>query len=509
MKRWFDQLPIATKLRTLITAACVLAIFITGVGLALCEWFDVRRQIVNTLKARCEIISVNAAAAIRFNSPEGAEEVLAAIKADRVLLAGAIFRTDGTLFSQYVKPGATAIPAPTNLESQHLMTSTDATVWVPILGREGRPEGAMALRMSLDIIYTRFRLYAMTSLAVMLGTVLVAYLLSNRLQRLISQPLLSLAGAADRVTDGKDFSVRVAPASDDEIGKLAVAFNSMLATIQAGEAESARLYDQVRAYATGLEARVKERTAQLQEAYDGMESFSYSVSHDLRGPLRHIASYMEMLLENEDLKRSPESVEYGHKIQRAVRRMDELIHALLEFARLTKKEPDVATVDISRMCDEIVTEFRADPNNANTAVTVERMSPARADPVLLRQVLTNLLGNAFKYSRKSPTPRISVSEVPIPGPEGVAYAIKDNGVGFNPAHARNLFTVFVRLHDSRQFEGTGVGLATVKRILQRHGGRIWAESAVGAGATFFFTLPKVVPQSTGSGPTRTGTTELD
>jgi signal transduction histidine kinase len=434
--------------------------------------------------------------------------VLNAIKADRVLLAGAIFRADGRLFAQYVKPGESAIPAPPAVP-YHVMTAEHATVWMPILGREIGSGGTMALRMSMDIIYTRFRLYALTSLAVMLATVLIAYLLSNRLQRLISQPLLSLAGAADRVTEQKDFSVRVTPASEDEIGKLAIAFNSMLATIQAGEAESARLYDQVRAYATGLEARVKERTAQLQEAYDGMESFSYSVSHDLRGPLRHIGSYMEMLLENEEVKRSPESVEYGHKIQRAVRRMDELIHALLEFSRLTKKEPDVATVDISRMCDEIVAEFRSDPKYADTAVTIERMSPALADPVLLRQVLTNLLGNAFKYSRKSPAPRISVSEVPIPGPEGVAYAVKDNGVGFNPAQARNLFTVFVRLHDSRQFEGTGVGLATVKRILQRHGGRIWAESAVGAGATFFFTLPRVASQQADNGAERPGTAKAD
>ncbi|WP_414662902.1 sensor histidine kinase [Horticoccus sp. 23ND18S-11] len=491
MKRRFAQLPIATKLRVIITLSCVVVVFLTCVALALVEWHDVRRTMVRMLIARSEIIAAGASAALLVNSPREAEDVLNALRADRNLLGGTIFRADGSVFAQYAVPGTAVMPPAPGPGIVHLFSWRDVLVWVPVQGEAGQISGTIALRMALTVIYDRLRLYAMSSLVVALAVVGFAYWLSHRLQGLISRPLLALEAAAARVTQEKDFTVRVAPAMDDEIGRLTTAFNSMLETIQAGEAESARLYDQVRAYATGLETRVKERTAQLQSAYDELESFSYSVSHDLRGPARHIAFFAEMMVEEAGPGLAPESAAYAGRIVQSARRMEGLIDALLDFARLTRKEPVIEPIDMAALCRDTVAELQADPANAKAEITVGALSACQADPILVRQILVNLLGNAFKYSRDRSPPRIAVYEVKVDGPERRAYAVRDNGVGFDSGTAADLFKVFVRFHDKNRFEGTGVGLATVQRIVQRLGGRIWAESAVDAGATFFFTLPRV------------------
>jgi signal transduction histidine kinase len=502
IRRAFQRKPIAAKLRTLITAACLVAVVLTCLALAVGEWIAGRAEAINVLNARASIISANVSAAVLFNSPRDADVVLAGLRADPNSRGGAIFRPDGSLFVQSLPPGALPLPPPPASGAVHEFSAEGVVVWVSMRAADGRKLGTIAVRMSLATLYARLRLYAVSSLGVMLAATLFSYWLSNRLQQLISQPLLSLAAAADRVTQEKDFSVRTARIADDEIGRLASAFNTMLATIQAGQDESARLYAQVRSYATGLEARVNERTQQLQNAYRELESFSYSVSHDLRAPLRHIASYAEILQEEAGNKLPPETAELARRIVRAVERLEKLINALLDFARVTQKEPTLETVDIASLAREVAAELLVE-NAGDAIVDVQPIAPCQADPVLLRQVLANLLGNALKYSRGRRPPRISVREVPARDPGFVACAVQDNGVGFDPAGADKLFNVFVRLHHSQEFEGTGIGLATVKRIVQRHGGNIWAESARDAGATFYFTLPRAVPAAAATPPERT------
>jgi signal transduction histidine kinase len=504
IRRAFQRKPIAAKLRTLITAACLAAVVLTCLALAVGEWFAARAEAINVLRARASIISANVSAAVLFNSPRDAEEVLAGLRADPSSRGGAIFRPDGSRFAQSVPPGTPSLPPPPAIVA-HEFSADSATVWVPLHTADGRALGTIAVRMSLGTLYARLRLYAFTSLGVMLAATLFSYWLSNRLQPLISQPLHSLAAAADRVTLEKDFTVRAHPAADDEIGRLASAFNTMLATIQAGQDESARLYAQVRSYATGLEARVNERTQQLQNAYRELESFSYSVSHDLRAPLRHIASYAEILQEEAGNRLPPETAELARRIVRAVERLEKLINALLDFARATQKEPTLEAVDVSGIAREVTAELLAE-KSSDAIVDVQPISPCQADPVLLRQVLANLIGNALKYSRGRQPPHVSVREIPGSDPGHVICAVQDNGVGFDPNHADKLFNVFVRLHPGEEFEGTGIGLATVKRIVQRHGGRIWAESARDAGATFYFTLPRAVPLAAAA-PTRESITD--
>ncbi len=256
----------------------------------------------------------------------------------------------------------------------------------------------------------------------------------------------------------------------------------------AQQKETERLYAQVREQAAELERRVEERTRQLLDANQELEAFESAVSHDLRGPLRHVMGFTEMLTEDPTLLLPEAARRCLNNIRASAGKMERLIEALLEFSRVNKQSLSIEPVDVGSMWREVLAEMKPDLGVRPIEVTIDDLPPCHANPVLLRQVLVNLLGNALKYSRTRDRTVIQISTVaPISG-SGPIYSIKDNGVGFDMAHADKLFAVFQRLHDVRDFEGMGVGLTTVKRIVERHGGRIWAESTPDAGATFFFTL---------------------
>jgi len=238
-----------------------------------------------------------------------------------------------------------------------------------------------------------------------------------------------------------------------------------------------------------LEHRVLERTEQLQTANKELETFSYSISHDLRAPLRAIDGFSRELL----LHHSKTLNEEGNKclaiIRDKTKKMGRMIDDLLAFSRLGREEFEKVAVDVTSLARSTADELLRLEEYANTALVVADLPPALGSPALLNHVFINLLSNALKFSKKDPKPRVVVGF--FSGENENTYFINDNGVGFDPAHAPNLFGVFQRLHDEKEFEGTGVGLAIVQRIVHRHGGKIWAESAPGNGATFYFTLPAV------------------
>lgn len=244
---------------------------------------------------------------------------------------------------------------------------------------------------------------------------------------------------------------------------------------------------EVRRLNEDLEQRVALRTEQLAAANRELEAFTYTVSHDLRAPLRGIRAYVEMLDEVCDETTHPEARPHLDKVREQAGRLAGLIDNLLRLSLASQKELSLAPVDVTAMAKEVVDEIRARVPSSLARVETEEGMVAIADEVLLRQVLVNLLGNAWKYSSQAEDPRIDIGTTETP--RGAAFFVRDNGVGFDPSEAGRLFQPFRRLETARSFEGTGIGLATVARIIHRHGGEAWAEGEVGRGATFYFTLP--------------------
>ena len=250
----------------------------------------------------------------------------------------------------------------------------------------------------------------------------------------------------------------------------------------------ARLHEQVKRQAEEMELRVSERTAELEAANRELESFSYSVSHDLRAPLRAIDGYGRMLEEDYAAQLDAEGLRLLAVIRKSSLRMGMLIDDLLEFSRLGRKTLARAAVDMEALARDAWTELGA---SAAARLTIGALPSANGDPALLRQVWINLLSNALKYSARQPSPRIEVAGERSGA--DLVYRVTDNGAGFDMRYYDKLFRVFQRLHREDEFPGTGVGLAIVQRIVTSHGGRVWAEAEVGKGAKFFFTLP--VPAS--------------
>ncbi|HTD74227.1 MAG TPA: response regulator [Steroidobacteraceae bacterium] len=236
-----------------------------------------------------------------------------------------------------------------------------------------------------------------------------------------------------------------------------------------------------------LQAREKQQSAELAAAYHDLESFSYSISHDLRAPLRSMDGFAEILESDFSEQLGAEGRRIIGVIRASSQKMDELIVSLLEFSRAGRSALQLDHVDMTLMADSAANEVRALYTGPEPQIEISELPPADADPVVIRQVWCNLIGNALKYSAKRDKPKITVSGR-IDNGEAI-YQVDDNGAGFDMRYAEKLFGVFQRLHRSEEFAGTGVGLAIVHRIIARHGGRIWAKGIPDAGASFQFALP--------------------
>ncbi len=246
----------------------------------------------------------------------------------------------------------------------------------------------------------------------------------------------------------------------------------------------------------GLEDRVRERTSQLQEANEELEAFSYSVSHDLRGPLAGIDGFSSLLAR--ELPKFEHTERTAHcvaRIRSGISQMDHLIDALLSLAQVSRTTLQWGSVDLSAMAASILEGLRENEPGRDAVLDVQPGVTVMGDAHLLRQVLANLLGNAWKFSSGKPQSRIAFTSGPGASGE-VVHAVRDNGAGFDMCHSAKLFGAFQRLHTESEFAGSGIGLATVQRVVRRHGGRVWAEAAPDAGAAFHFTLgnpPNDVP----------------
>jgi signal transduction histidine kinase len=298
-------------------------------------------------------------------------------------------------------------------------------------------------------------------------------------ERRFLRPVHAMLDAAQRLTGG-DLTARTGiSANEGELHLLGAKFDEMAATLEKRQEEILRKN-------TELEERVCERTKELATLNAELEAFSYSVSHDLRAPLRHMDGFAQLLLGDPKHQDDPQTSRYLSRITNSAKQMGTLIDELLSFSRMTRQSMMLADVNSDDLVAYVIKELSAKEGERKIAWQVDRLPNVKADLAMLRQVWINLISNALKYTRGKEPAVISVKASREEAE--TIFCISDNGAGFDMAYVDKLFGVFQRLHRDDEFEGTGIGLANVRRIVQRHGGRTWAEGEVGQGAKFFFSV---------------------
>jgi signal transduction histidine kinase len=472
----FQDAPIQRKLMTMTLATSGVVLLLTCAAFFGYEAFTFRRAAVRQLATLGEVIAANSTGALAFDNADDATQVLAALKAERHIVAACLYDAQGKLFSRY--PASVAAGEfPGALRADGFRFEDGYLIgFAPVVQVKGSQRlGTLYLRSDMDALYERLRLYAGIAVLVVAVAFLVAYVLSRTLQQQISRPVLALAETARAVSDRHDYAVRAAKHGADEFGLLTDAFNHMLAQIEAQNAE--------------LEKRVRERTAELEAANDELEAFCSSAAHDLRTPIRAITGFTDILLSRHTDALPADVRHHISQIRDGSSQMSQLITDLLAFSRLGRQAIAREMVDPETLSREVLKELESERKDRRVEVRIAALPPLHGDPALLRVVFVNLISNALKYSRPRDPAVIEIGVTTQPGEASPVFFVRDNGVGFDMQNAEKLFGLFKRLHHAHEFEGTGVGLATVRRIIERHGGRIWAEAAPGTGATFFFTVP--------------------
>ena len=475
-------LTIRQKLISIGMLSSLTALVSASVAFLVYDAYTYRQRMARRILTEAQIISFNSITPLLFNDPEAATATLGGLRAEPAVVAALVLPPEGSQpFATYTRDqGSAAAPfsLPAGLTEGHVFRSDQLLVVEPIRF-EGKPIGSLLIRADLSELYARQRRYAGIVVVILAGSLLLAIVMSRLIEKTISRPILHLADTARAVSAQKDYSVRAVAEGRDEIGLLVVTFNEMLDQIarQNSDLEEAR---------RELEERVEARTRDLATANKELEAFSYSVSHDLRAPLRAIDGFSKALLSDYGPKLDERALHYLERVRAGTQRMSGLIDDLLGLARLSRRELVRQRVDLSEAARRVAAELSRHHPTRAVQVDIRDGLSAEADSHLLTIVLENLMGNAWKFTGKRVDALIEVGQK-ADGRQAPFY-VRDNGAGFDMAYADKLFGAFQRLHGDEDFEGTGIGLATVQRIVTRHGGHIWAEGEVDKGATFYFTL---------------------
>jgi len=481
---WLRASSLERRLIRLILLASTLALLCVMVGVVVYESNSFQPRALAQLRQPADVLKELLEPALDFNAREDVDRYLKTYCENQANpLVAVVYDDEGNLFASYPAnlagaPNSPALPG-------HKFSAGTLVLWEQ-LARQDQILGHLYLREQLPPLYARLAQYSL-----MLGTLLTALIIVGGTlllgtRRYILRPLAGLVKTTEHIAHYNDFSVRSTLQQDDEVGHLARTFNRMLDVISASDASLRESKVRLASVNQELETRVAQRTAELEASNKELESFNYSVSHDLRAPLRHVAGFIELLKGQGYANADQKSQHYMDVISASAVQMGNMVDDILAFSRLGRVEMRMSKVSLDELVKAALTILQPEMTGREICWNISPLPRVEGERDMLQRVMTNLISNALKYSRPKAQVVIEIS-VKTHGDEHI-ICIKDNGVGFDMRYVDKLFGVFQRLHRADEFEGTGIGLANVQRIIQRHGGRVWAEGKLGEGASFYFSL---------------------
>lgn len=456
-------------------ATTVLSLLVVATSMVVFNLYNYKTKLTNTVTAHATFLARAVKTAVEFSDIESLSNYVKLMGNQSDILAATVYDLNGDVLSAY---GGPQYPSELNPSASPRYEGDSILVSQPIENADGIIGFATVV---MHYALTEQLLGNITiATSVTFLSALIALALSIWLQSSITKPVLQVSSLAQRIVQEKDYSLRAEKTSDAETGHMVEAINAMMAEVQRRDQDLAN------------------SNFRLETANQELESFSYSVSHDLRTPLRALDGFSQALLEDYDDVLREEGKHYLNRIRVASQRMGVLIDDLLKLSRVSRYDLNLDLVNLSEMAQQVVDELQATEPSRQVDFVIAPDVTSRCDKRMLKIALDNLFHNAWKYSSKQERSRIEFG-VEQRGTNVVFY-IKDNGVGYDMKYASKLFGAFQRLHTEEEFPGTGIGLATSRRIFRRHGGDIWGESVLGEGATFYFTLSQEKHPNSHSSP---------
>jgi signal transduction histidine kinase len=488
--RRFRDTSIRHKVVIVVLLASFLALGLTMISLLSYEAVTFRAAALRILTAEADVID-----------PERASLALHSLSVNPQITAACIYTADNKIFSTYRRSGYANYQFPPPEPDGSRITENSVLLFHSVYSGNEKI-GQLFLRYDFGSHWAALPRYSAIFVGIAAVLLVAAFLFASFLQRLITDPILNLSKTARKVKEKNDFSLRAPVPSNDECGELAATFNEMLQTIESRDrslqhelterrrVEEAlqRSKDELAHYANELEHRVDERTSSLRENITFLEGFCYSIAHDLRAPLRSMAGFSRALADDYGPRLDEQGQEFARRIIDSATRMDKLIADLLVFGKLSQVDLTFAPLNLNHATEKVLSLLEDEVKAKKAQIRLETTDlTIWANSTVFEQVLGNLIVNALKFAKHGVAPTVEVGAKVKD--HTVHIYVKDNGIGIAPAHHERIFRVFERLHTEKEYTGTGIGLALVKKGIERMKGRVWVESTQGEGSVFWIELP--------------------